>query len=181
MLFGWIGFNRVTIFIMEHHESAADCFFKYVTAYGEWPIISLSILSAILVWRWTGLVWGIAFAMEGFVINGLKLYFNCPRPSIDLHQYIHRIDGIELAQWKSFPSGHTAAVFFGTFLLIHLLRDYKSWKKTLVTLLLVLAYLVAYSRIYLGQHHIQDVLFGAFLGIFIFQLFSVLIAKLNIR
>jgi len=42
-------------------------------------------------------------------------------------------------------------------------------------ILLIAAFLVGYSRIYLGQHHIEDVVVGSLLGLWLFQLSEIIL------
>jgi membrane-associated phospholipid phosphatase len=74
------------------------------------------------------------------------------------------LDDTNLIGWrergKSFPSGHTAQVFFMASLLtasLHL--GFLG-----VMLLYVVAALVGFSRIYIGVHYPRDVLAGAIIG-----------------
>ena len=58
----------------------------------------------------------------------------------------------------SFPSGHATNMFTGTLILSSVYRK-------LQIPLIIIAILVAYSRIYVGVHYPLDVLIGSFLGI----------------
>ena len=60
----------------------------------------------------------------------------------------------------SFPSGHTTSVFALAILLALNTRD-----KRISLIYLITAIITGYSRIYLGQHFLTDVLMGSFLGV----------------
>lgn len=170
-----LGLDEVTLRIHSWSTSSTDLFFAFFTHWGEWPIILIALLMAFWKFGWmNGLFWGISFALEGLIINGLKLLFNKPRPVERLTDFIRQIDGVELAHWKSFPSGHTAAVFFGTLMLIKFNRESKSNSPLLQAILLLAAFLVGYSRVYLGQHHIEDVVVGSLLGLWLFQISEII-------
>ncbi|HKL96023.1 MAG TPA: phosphatase PAP2 family protein, partial [Paludibacteraceae bacterium] len=73
----------------------------------------------------------------------------------------HQVDGVTLHQMFSFPSGHTATVF-SLMLALTLIFHKKTW---LSFVFFMLAFITAYSRIYLSQHFAEDVLFGSFIGV----------------
>ncbi len=60
----------------------------------------------------------------------------------------------------SFPSGHTASSFACAFVILRM-----ATKKTAAALSVVLAVLIAFSRLYVGVHYPTDVLAGIVLGI----------------
>ena len=160
---GIFGFDETTKYLLKFHHSWLDTIFPRITLWGEWPMVVVTLFFSVLMFRWKSWPFFLAFAAEGLITQGLKLWFNLPRPSVKFPELMRHIDGVKLVQWKAFPSGHTAAAFFGTGIIIYIL-DKLETPKSLSISIVFLAFLVGYSRIYLGQHSVEDVLFGAFLG-----------------
>ena len=95
----------------------------------------------------------------------IKLYFRRHRPFITIVQAI--VIGKKPGSW-SFPSGHSATAFAGAWLFSQYFRRQRG-------LLYTLASLVAFSRVYLGDHYPGDVVSGSSLGV----LFAMLLRRLQ--
>jgi undecaprenyl-diphosphatase len=90
----------------------------------------------------------------------IKAYFRRRRPFITIIQAI--VIGKKPGTW-SFPSGHSAAAFSGAWLFNH--KFPRLWG-----LRYMVASLVAFSRVYLGDHYPGDVSTGSLLGL-VFAMF----------
>jgi membrane-associated phospholipid phosphatase len=82
------------------------------------------------------------------------------RPIATLSQQVHTIAGVEVHSTSSFPSGHTSIAFTYALLMAFLLKR-KFW----TIFFPMVAFFVGYSRVYLAQHFVTDVLAGIVVGI----------------
>jgi membrane-associated phospholipid phosphatase len=149
------------------HTPFLDILMRYWTLLGDGIILIVFILALTMVsfrYFFTALA---AFIFGGVSVQFFKRVFfsDFPRPmkyfemnSADFELYL--VPGVELSSWFSFPSGHTATAFAVFFALALLTRS-----KIGQAGLLLLAIGVGYSRVYLSQHFLMDVVAGSFLGI----------------
>ena len=102
-----------------------------------------------------------AFLLSGFAVQIIKNLVNSPRPKLFFEpgQYMFFMDGVSLSNNSSFPSGHTATAFAIATVLILFIKN-RQWQLPV----LLSAVMVGYSRIYLAQHFLIDVLVGALIG-----------------
>lgn len=104
----------------------------------------------------------IAFAYSSLVIQALKHLFKAPRPVKYFENIIpiRTIEGYPVHEWNSFPSGHTASVFTLAVVLSYLLPyRRRHW------IIIPLATLTAFSRVYLAQHFIEDIIAGSIIAV----------------
>jgi len=99
----------------------------------------------------------LALGGAGVTSSVIKDWVYRPRPFTTLQSEV-RVVGEELRQ-RSFPSGHAASAFSLCVAACLPLQRRRAW-----LLGLVLASLVAFSRIHVGAHYPGDVMAGAMLG-----------------
>ncbi len=102
-----------------------------------------------------------SFLISGIAVQLIKNLVNSPRPKLYFEPgtYLNFIDGVTLTGNAGFPSGHTATAFAMAIVLACMLKN-KKWQ----LLILPATVLIGYSRIYLAQHFLPDVIVGAILG-----------------
>ncbi|HXB34977.1 MAG TPA: phosphatase PAP2 family protein [Puia sp.] len=159
-----LSLGKATSFIAlnPYHRSALDTFFVYVTFLGDGRFAIVICLIYLVLRRWSQALQLIAaFLISALVAQILKNVFSMPRPKQYFGAgYSYFIDGVTHIGFASFPSGHTTSVFaLATLLAIF------DGNKTLNSLYLLAAVAVGYSRIYLGQHFLGDVLVGSLIGV----------------
>lgn len=163
-----------------HHTSLQDTFFKYYSVLAEWPLYVLALLP--LLWKKTKMTifFAICELTGGAILQILKHIISHDRPVSVFEQYqdltLPLVESVTMYHSNSFPSGHASTFFmFSTCLVIFLAYHYHQTDKpnALMTqillnvsmlLLLVLAVLGAYSRVYLSQHFLSDVCVGSIIG-----------------
>ena len=137
----------------------ATPFWSFISLLGTWGAIwiaSILILLAVKKTRKTGITAAISLVLEALITNvALKPLIARPRPfdAVDSLTYI----GIELNDY-SFPSGHTAAAFACSLVMLKLLP------KKIGIPAVILSVLIGFSRIYLGAHYPSDVIAGFVIG-----------------
>ncbi|MGP8215420.1 MAG: phosphatase PAP2 family protein [Bacteroidia bacterium] len=152
-----------SLFINGHNSLITDFFFKYWTNVGlGYLIIPVALVLAFVRFRY--MIMAVVCFLLTFMINdSIKFALNAPRPSVVYEQlnlsYYH-VPGVDIYSWDSFPSGHTA-ISFGLFCLLALISS-KSFYKLLF---FICAFLIGYSRIYLAEHFITDVVAASAIGV----------------
>ncbi|MBS1917672.1 MAG: phosphatase PAP2 family protein [Bacteroidetes bacterium] len=151
------------IWLNFYHNKMLDWFFIVYTNVGD-GLFAIAIFLLLLLLRRPLPGWEIVFTflLSGLIAQIVKNIFPMPRPKTLLGDsgYSHFIDGVTHVGNASFPSGHSATAF-GVALILSLFE--KNKKRSM--LYFFAAVLVGYSRVYLGQHFVQDVFFGSIIGV----------------
>jgi membrane-associated phospholipid phosphatase len=151
------------LYLNAYHTQVLNIFFISYTNLGD-GLFTIAIVLFLLATKRYEIAWQLlaAFVISGLIAQMLKYCVYSPRPKefFSQKEHIYLIDGITHTGTSSFPSGHTASIFA----LVTILALFTKNKK-ICFFYLMAAILVAYSRIYLSQHFLSDVLGGALIGV----------------
>ncbi|MFA9214979.1 MAG: phosphatase PAP2 family protein [Candidatus Methylacidiphilales bacterium] len=156
--------ETVTLSINQIHNPILDTLFKFATHFGEaWFGVPICIYLLIKNKNW-GITASIVSILSTLITQFNKhfVFDNALRPSLLLKDYkLNFVEGVEILQYNSFPSGHTTFAF-AIFTCLALFYK-KPW---LQIFFLLSAVIVAFSRIYLLQHFLRDTVVGSLIGFF---------------
>ena len=163
-IFILITYPKIDGFILMNslHHGALDYFFIPYTYLGDgWFTVVIAIILFFSKKRYLALMIISSFALSGIITQILKFFIDEARPAYYLAKtnYPYFIDGVTLHNLHSFPSGHTTSAFALAATLGFAVKN-----KNYSILFLLMAALAGYSRIYLGQHFMNDVLVGSIIG-----------------
>ncbi len=149
--------------INQWHSGFFDTFFKYFTLLGNgWAVFLLALIFLFIKVRHTVVFLVGNLLITLFVQVGKHLIFpDALRPVAYFKgtHTLHLVEGVTLHAYNSFPSGHSATAFGIFVILIFLIKN-----RGLKLLWLTVALLTAFSRVYLSQHFMEDVLAGSLIG-----------------
>jgi membrane-associated phospholipid phosphatase len=139
-----------------------DIFCNLVSVIGS-TIVFVALVGALAFVRFNyAIVAGMVFIANSILVLFLKrvAFPDMQRPVVQMDiSLLHFVEGVDVKTLYSFPSGHTATAFAMAVTLSLLIKH-----RGLSALLIALAALVGYSRMYLLQHFLIDVTAGAFVG-----------------
>lgn len=166
--------EEVYFFINRQHTSWGDFLFPRITELGStMACVLLSGLLFVMNRRW-GFVLATAYCFNSIINFSLKFLVAFPRPHRYFAERLHDIyfvPGVEvLDNFRSFPSGHSVCAFTAATVLSYYAKN-KYWS----LVFLLLAMLVAYSRMYMSQHFLEDVTAGGTAGILLTMCWMALI------
>lgn len=156
--------QTVMTFIQTHcHTAVTDAVFPLITYLGEggavWILLALGLILFGRKSGWRSVGWTMAFALLAGLLVGelaLKNIVCRPRPFQLISSEVRLL--IPPPSGYSFPSGHSCSSFGAAVVIFR--RD-----KRFGAGALVLAALIAFSRVFLFVHYPTDVLAGALLGV----------------
>lgn len=152
---------QLLLFIQEHiRNTVCDVFFRGITHLGDAGIFWILLTIALLCFRRTRRagVYSACALMASLIVNNLIL-----KNLVGRVRPYELVEGLQCivgpARDASFPSGHTGASFASA------VAIYRQLPRKLAVFFIVLASLIAFSRLYVGIHYPTDVLGGLVTGI----------------
>jgi len=157
--------HSIHLFINRHYSAGTDYFFKYITYLGDGIT---PFLLAIIILLFFSIRNAIQVALGGTLAGLLAQFFkrilfpDMERPFAAFKNLpeFHIVEGIDIHMSHSFPSGHAATIFAMCLIIAGFTEN-----KILKLLLFLIALVVSFSRVYLSQHFLIDMLAGTFLGV----------------
>ncbi|MCA0932581.1 phosphatase PAP2 family protein [Lutimonas saemankumensis] len=151
------------LMVNQWHSEWADQFFKYITHLGDGAIFAVVIvILAFYRLRWSlYLLFASLFTLLFVFITKQIIFNGMPRPTkyFENQEVLHLVAGVKMHSWNTFPSGHTITAF-AIFMILVLVTKKEYFKYVFV----LAAIFAGYSRVYLSQHFLGDVLSGAIIG-----------------
>ena len=145
----------ILLWIQENLRGALDGFWVFITHLGDGGYLWIAIGVALLLFKKTrpvGISVLLALLINLFITNiGLKNIIARPRP---FNVNPELVTLIKHPSSFSFPSGHTSGSLTAAMVLYHLMP------KKIGVPAVVLATMIAFSRMYIGVHYPTDVLGG---------------------
>ncbi len=138
-------------------------FWLFMGDMGQWVIIGLALILG-LFWLFNKM-WR-ELLMLAIGVAGGAGWFILLANAIDRHRPIFA-QPIHPISYPGFPSGHlvSSTTFYGLLLYLYALKPARPlWRWVILAAFIVVMGLISYSRLYLGDHYLSDVLAGFAVG-----------------
>jgi len=156
--------TEIHLNLNHYHYQSTDFCFSYLTWLGDGfiPII-IGFIYLLFSFR-KGIKVLAAGLMAGLFVQFLKhlVFPGVQRPYAIFkdNPAFYSIEGYKLYSSFSFPSGHAATIFALCFVIAIFSKNH-----IVKLLLLLIAIIVAFSRVYLSQHFLIDIYIGSIIGV----------------
>jgi membrane-associated phospholipid phosphatase len=157
--------EQIYFAVNSRHAAWADAIAPWFTNLGDGlALVALAIIVAFFSFRKSFLLLT-GYGITSLTAQVLKRIFDMPRPYLYFRAEVskmHLVKGVAMLSYHSFPSGHTVTAFSACITLAYFIKG-----KYQQVLLLLLAILIGYSRMYLSEHFFEDVTGGSAIGVFV--------------
>jgi membrane-associated phospholipid phosphatase len=154
----------IHIWLNGHHSVFFDWVFSHATFLGDGIFVSCIVVLLLFYSLRSSVFLLTAYLSTGLVVQILKriVFTGYQRPVKYFHDSVqlHLVDGVRLLNGHSFPSGHSASAFT-LFLILAILSPNRFVKG----ICFIFACMIAYSRVYLSQHFLMDIVSGSLIGV----------------
>lgn len=154
----------IHLYLNKYHSSVWDFIFTVTTFLGDGLTPAVVGVFFLFISFRKGFIVGTGAIFAGIFAQSLKqlVFPHVLRPKAYFEgvAQLYFVPNIEMHNHFSFPSGHTTTAFCLFFVLTYFIEN-----KYLKFLCFIVALMAGYSRIYLSQHFLIDVYFGALFGI----------------
>jgi membrane-associated phospholipid phosphatase len=162
-----IAYSKVDLHLMSNQFVGGwtDTLFLILTSTGDGLIIIIAIVILLFFNTRMAIQLGIIFIISTIIAHLFKdvLMEHTYRPYYvfqHLHIKLKLISGMYMNEVSSFPSGHSMTAFsLLAFFAFYIRNNYIKF------FFCVTAILIAYSRVYLSQHFLMDILGGSLIGV----------------
>lgn len=143
-----------------------DNFFKYLTHIGDGLFAAIVAAVFLFINIRQAVYILLSYLGAGAISSYLKyvLYADVLRPNSTFEYFLTEklkvVEGVEMAGFRSFPSGHALSSFALFFCMLFFTSN-----QALKALFFLLAFLSSFSRLYLSQHWLIDVYVGSMIGV----------------
>lgn len=158
--------GELELLFNEFHYPVLDLFFQYVTYLGDGIMMAILLIILLFYNYNKAILTAFSIVFQAIIISIFKRGFfkglERPVAFFDESISLNFVDGVDVHSSNTFPSGHTATGF-ALFALLFIVINNRG--VIISNLFFLLAFLVGFSRVYLLQHFVIDVYFGAIFGI----------------
>lgn len=174
-----VGFSDFQLFINRNTTADLRVVFNIITKLAE----GIILLSLIFYFLFTSLkklvILAVCWVSSTLTVQFLKkiVFSNSLRPAgfFEGHPAFQKFDEIVYHYHHSFPSGHSADIFCCLTFFALTLKN-----KKVGLILSLIAMIVAFSRVYLSQHFLQDILVGSALGVCMSSIIYLKLIKISL-